>query len=42
MPLRSLKNRASSPLDTMVSGKEIDFHSARSARVNSANANFRI
>ena len=42
MPLRSLKNRASSPLDTMVSGKEIDFHSARSARVNTANANFRI
>ena len=42
MPIRSLKNRASSPLDTMVSGKEIDFRSARSARVNSTNANFKI
>ena len=42
MPVRSLKNRATSPLDTKVSGKEIEFRTAKSARIMSANANFRI
>jgi len=42
MPVRSLKNRATSPLDTKVSGKEIEFRTVKSARIVTANANFRI
>ena len=42
MPLRSLKNRAGEPESTIVSGKEIDFRTSRSAGTPNVDCNLRI